>query len=367
MSEPSPWWEKRREELLSLAGAGPVCVYNGESVNDTVFDLLSLEQVGGLLHRMGSNPHPGVIEAMARQGAHFLLNRPGEFDILETVPLIPDSAAIVFEHQRELLPLSRDKVSLEVVLATLVPEYIEHNPDYFASRRVLLALPGPGFPEGPLALSRLIGTLSSLGAHVCGFYLPWGEGHEVTRATAGALRDHKRIFDPMELLVLGKGLGISFDADSGRVDPERTSETLSVLLQAGGSVTLWLEPGRSVLSSMAVFLFPVVGAVESGGKTFVTVQENAFNPCLAACKGRVPDLINLNKASSPWKKKGILHQVNDASVSLPCTLSGTPEPGDILLMPRFYRERGPTDRGTPSPCGVREHYLNARRICQVPI
>ena len=144
MSEPAPWWEKRKPELVSLAGNGPVCVYNGEAINDIVFDLLSLEMVDAIVHRVESNPHPKVLESMGRLGSFFLIRSAMELTTLESIPLVPNSATILFEHQVEFNSIAPDKASFESIPVNVQPGFLKINSEYFRGRQVLLSLSGPG-------------------------------------------------------------------------------------------------------------------------------------------------------------------------------------------------------------------------------
>ena len=45
------WWHARKAELLALAEEGsPLYVYNEETLNETLFDLLSIEAVNRIFY-----------------------------------------------------------------------------------------------------------------------------------------------------------------------------------------------------------------------------------------------------------------------------------------------------------------------------
>jgi len=56
------WWFPRKEELLSVAGKGcPIYVYNEETLNETFFDLLSIDALDLLFYPVHANPHPKIL------------------------------------------------------------------------------------------------------------------------------------------------------------------------------------------------------------------------------------------------------------------------------------------------------------------
>ena len=63
MSRTQEWWHARKETLLGLAEEkSPLYVYNEEILNDTLFDLLSIEAVSRVYYPVEANPHPKILE-----------------------------------------------------------------------------------------------------------------------------------------------------------------------------------------------------------------------------------------------------------------------------------------------------------------
>ena len=63
MRRSQEWWHARKGELLALAEEGsPLCVYNEETLNETLFDLLSIEAVNRVFYPVKANPHPKILE-----------------------------------------------------------------------------------------------------------------------------------------------------------------------------------------------------------------------------------------------------------------------------------------------------------------
>ena len=104
-------------------------------------------------------------------------------------------------------------------------------------------------------------------------------------------------------------------------------------------------------------------------KTFVVVGDGIGFPVAEAIQKNDFALINLTKDSGqPIEKIFICEKAgNDIPDKPVSALMGVPEPGDILILPRFCLRRDIMSNGESTLAVVNEHYLNPRRICQVPI
>ena len=368
MSELTHWWEQRKKELISIASKGPVCVYNGEVINDIVFDVLSLETVDAILHRIVLNSHPGVLEAMGRLGAHFVCSSEKELKALQSVPLIYDSATILFEHKNEFPGLPLQRKCIISIPVSFRPEYIKKVPDCFNGRDVLLCLPDPDDIKGNFGIAPMIESLSGVGARLSGAYLPWGEEIS-TDMLLEALQRLKVSLSRVDLIVLGRGLGVSFSANTGRVDLEATNETLLAVRQAVGNSNIWLEPGMNFLSPVGALLIPVEEIFKEGENNFIKGgSEVELHLQEAVSKGNI-ELFKLTDDPGQPVEKIIIsgkEKTKDPD-GLASAVMATTQPGDILLLPRFCLQRDLTGKGKSPIACISEHYLYARRICQVPI
>jgi hypothetical protein len=136
----------------------------------------------------------------------------------------------------------------------------------------------------------------------------------------GLLREVLGCFD---LLVLGRGFGVFYEEKTKRVDLEKTDRQLGSIQESIGGLKIWLEPGDEFLTPCGALLIPVEGAAQSR---------------------------DLLKNISIQKAFAVRH-----------------ETGDILLAPHFNLHSFLRAKGGSSRSRIRECYLNARRICQVPI
>jgi len=62
MNIANDWWSPRKEELLRVAGKEcPIYVYNEEALNETLFDLLSIDALDLLFYPVHTNPYPKIL------------------------------------------------------------------------------------------------------------------------------------------------------------------------------------------------------------------------------------------------------------------------------------------------------------------
>jgi hypothetical protein len=288
----NPWWQEKKAELVSLAReTGPIVVYDEETLNDILFDLLSMENVDGLFRDLGQATHARILEAMGRVGTDFLFRTRMDLSALENVKrslsgnrffrvLDPGSPeAMDPGFCRDEQPSAGSAEPAEVL------------PVWMEKPGVLVSVPAPpGMEEFQGALE--------VGVHVAGLYLPWGGGVPPARVLQG-IRGWEGVLDSSAVLVLGRGLGIVVDEETGYPDLDRTNQGLEALREAFPGWTVCMEPGEVPFSTVGVLLFPVEGEVQLVTHAGITLA--------GACKGRAV--------------------------------------------------KGP----------AKERYLNARRICQVPL
>ena len=70
------WWHARKDELIALAAKeSPIYVYNEETLNETLFDLLSLDPLDLLFYPVHANPHPKILRKVFEMDVGFKLPR----------------------------------------------------------------------------------------------------------------------------------------------------------------------------------------------------------------------------------------------------------------------------------------------------
>jgi hypothetical protein len=169
------------------------------------------------------------------------------------------------------------------------------------------------------------------------------------------------------MLVLGRGLGVEVSLKTGLLDPERTRAGLEPLRDAFPGMEILLEPGERILSVAGALLFPVERAFEEEGRVFAEVTPGLEEAALEGLGRGGGRLVNLT-GGDPERTAPV--RVVDRGVAKGrageglTALMPVPRPGDVLLVSRM----GVTMASNRPSCeAFRERYLNARRICQVPL
>jgi hypothetical protein len=334
------WWEGRRAELIELAReAGAVAVINEELLNEAGFDLLCLESVDEILHPLGWLPHPRVVEAMGRLGAGFLCRSPGEAAAArEALQGRPVGRVLLTADPGPDWALPLATVTLALGLDGSDPE----SPA-LAIRDVLLTLPGPEAVDEDLAPR--VAALRRAGARIRGLYLPWQDVEDLS-----ALQ-RLRHSGWVSAVALGREAGFP------RLDGERTEEQLAAIRRALGGPQVWIVPGARFYAAMTALLIPVDQVEQQGSRTAVDLPGRWVVPISETLARGEAQLVNLT-APRPGPPGPVQLRVtgeDDARLTCASGIDGEPGPEDVLLLWPF----------AAAPEATR--YLNARRICQVPL
>jgi len=358
------WWQQRRDELLALASqVTPLYVFNEETLNDTLLDLLSMEALGCLLYPVQANSDSKMLRKAFEQGVGFWCISCDEMDgLLEKFPYL-DPQQIVFSPKApngQDFERAFDKGACAVVNDLNV---LTEWPDVFRGRRVFI--PGDlGSDEGRLRLK---------GIPVQGFYaLLKGDSPSAcsTDDTVSLLTEALRHFPEGKILILGCGIEQVVDDGRDEMDIPAMGEYLDAIGHACPGFNLWVELPNRMLARAGVLM---VRVVEAGGKSGSRcIRVNADLEALS-CQGRCGishGIVNLSRPDS------------DETISPMCVIGemGGPEnrmdlskvptiiaAGDILAFTNMGApgaEKCSTGKGWHA---VPQHYLNARKMCPVRI
>jgi diaminopimelate decarboxylase/aspartate kinase len=370
MPDRTRWWEERKQDLISVAReSGPICVVNEEALNEIVFDLLSLETVDELLFPVSLRAHPRMLDALGRVGAGFLCDSAKDVAALG-VSLPGRYASRVLLVGKESMAASCESSDLDrVVLAVFDPGVVSSLPECFQGRVTLLGIPahqaqsGKGAGTGPL-----IEALAEAGASVRGVYLPWG-GRVPEKAAQEALKRWRESLGREGILALGQGAGAAFDEDKARLDSEQTAENVAELRDLVDARAVWLDPGERIFSEIGVLLVPVEKVFRSGERICVQMPEGTGRAISGALRGDGMAAWNLTGDEGGEVTHVALCEPEEGgdATAWPVVVPAMPKPGDVLALPLHgfpgaTREEGPSGLTEGSVC-----YLNARRICQVPL
>ena len=359
-SLPHEWWVARRDDLLSiLCEKCPVAVYDGETINDIIFDLLSIESVDKLFYPLAANPQPEILERAFTLGAGFTCISAPE------VRRVLNALRQCRGHQVLFVPGAGYAGDWDYPLETGVLLVFNHltplnfAPDLLRGKRVLAYadISGQGSTKQN-SISRMTGLqdrLKNFGARLKGFYVP-GEIH------LSDLEEWLRNFPECEALCLGKGGGISLDSETGCLDVPKTTEKLEEVKAARPDLELWVELDARAMACTGALLTRVKATWEVDDALFLCLEMNgqgtAFSKLPLGCS-RILNLSGEPGRGVPWEMVRI---------------SGYEHGNPVCMAPDDF----PVNQGDPllmTPMGLEgdcrdlfpEHYLRARRICQVPI
>ena len=247
------WRDERRAELAGLAGgSGPVLVYDGETLNDLVFDLLSLGPVDGVLFDTGLSVHPRLLGALGRLGAGFLCGSLEELDLVLRHALVDPRSCVLpagepasGEAWEGLPPGVMPAVPLEG--ASLV------DPARLRGREVLVVPASSSTPGGASGAKDRLRALERAQARVRGFYVPRAPAD---RGMSPPPAEWPLIAGRNGILVAGGGTGIVLDGETGAPDFDRTAERLEAWKEVFPDGELRSEPGGAFFSAMAALVVP---------------------------------------------------------------------------------------------------------------
>jgi diaminopimelate decarboxylase/aspartate kinase len=358
------WWQPRRDELLALAGqATPLYVFNEETLNDTLFDLLSMEALGCLLYPVHANPHPKMLRKAFEQGVGFWCISRDEMDgLLERFPYL-DPQRIVFSPNA---PNGRDfERAFDKGACAVVSDLnvLTEWPDVFRGRRVFIHR-DLGSDEGRLQLK---------GIPVQGFYTLLKGGSPSACSpddTVSLLTEASRHFPEAKILILGNRTEQAVDNGPERMDIPEIGNYLDAIVHACPGFNLWVELPNRMLARAGVLMVRVVEADGKSGSRCIRV--NADLEALS-CQGRCGishGIVNLSRPDSDETISPTCVIGEEGGPEYRIDLSKAPasiEKGDILAFTNMGApgaEKYSTGKGWHA---VSQHYLNARKMCPVRI
>jgi diaminopimelate decarboxylase/aspartate kinase len=355
------WWRYRKEELLALAeNECPLYVYNEESINDTLFDLLAVDAIDDLFYPVHENPHPQILRKVFELGADFKCISSVELDHLLTlfpeltpkrILFVPDDAhGGAFERV----------VRYGVHVAVKDPSALRMLSPILKHRKIFISMD-------------MDVDQADKEVFVAGFYF-----HPKTRfppltdtnKTISFLAEVSRKHPDFSTLILGSGMHVRVNREQDVMDIPGTGEFLEALNDACPQWALWLEPGRHMVSHAGVLLARVTETGEGAEETdFVRIYTDTEILLPGGLPGTRHEVVNLSKSNeeaavivpftakegSPGKPAGYLQ-------GPACT-----EKGDILLITNTGAYGPGRDFIGKQRNSVSEYYLAARRMCPVKI
>jgi hypothetical protein len=252
---PSVWWEEKRAELEDAAGAGPVLVWDGETLNDLVFDLLSLDCVDGVLFDTRLGAHPRLLGALGRLGSGFLCRSGEEVGRVLRYALADPASCVLLAGGTDP---GKAVAGLPPGVMVAVPLGEALAPEGLRGREVLV-VPAPA-PADASRIRNRLRVLERVQARVRGFHLhPFAAAGETAPPTA----EWPLIAGGDGILVPGGGAGLVLDRETGAPDLAATTERLEAWKALLPEGELRVEPGAGFFAAAAAL------AEKEGGKARV--------------------------------------------------------------------------------------------------
>lgn len=360
------WWQARKEELLTLTEKEcPLYVYNEETLNDIFFDLLSIDSLEGLFYPIYLNPHPEILRKAFEMDLGFLCASTNELkELLNGFPKL---------NSQRILLLCNNACDRDSERAFQYGAHLVVN-----DSRILKAYPATSQDREDRGIFTLLDLQTAQEAgpwperSVKGFYVhqepKWFTLDDANKKITLFTEVSKR-FPEALILALGNATDADANHEKWNMDIQGVENYLEAINSACPQFTLWLEIPAPMVSSMGLLLVKVTETEEKEGRPYVRINIDMKASISNRLHEAGHQIINLSKLD---EEKAIMTQIMGQNQGYGDALDLTKLPssiqlGDILLV---------TNMGICEPCesfngkgrnGVPEHYLHARRICQVRI
>ena len=351
---PSPWWHRKRDELLALSEQySSAYVYNAESVRESLEALHALEAVDSVFYAMKANSNLGILNLVDKAGTNFECVSPGEIQrVLGLIPSI-DRKRILFTPN--FSPKSEYVWAFEqdvwVTLDNLYP--IREWPEVFSGQDIFVRIDtgqGRGHHEHvrtagshskfgvPLfELDELKRLADLVGARIVGLHAHTGSGvlnPENWEKTGIQLAHLMERFPEVKYLDVGGGLGIPEKPNQQALNMDLLNKALLEVKNVASNVQLWIEPGRFIVGHAGVLLTHVNQKKGKGEIRYLGVNTGMNSLIRPALYGAYHEIVNLSRFGDPgsglFTVVGPICETGDRLGSdrmLPET-----EEGDVLLV-----------------------------------
>lgn len=379
MTSGNDWWHVRREELLDLARKKtPLCLYNEETLNETLFDLLSIEAVGRLFFPMYILSHPKVYEKVYEMDVGFTCHSMDEMArVIEIFPgmkpqrllFVPDSD-ISEEYDYAL------KLGIHVVVENLF--LLRACQDVFQNGEIFIGLEITHDQDGRVQgiqlseMEALSGLLRSLGTTVSGLYLHSKRNLRPSFDLSGIASVLKGVFahlTEVSTLILGKGMCMCLESDKRALDIPEMGNRLEAIKEFFPPYKLWLDPGPHIISSARVILTRVIDSFTREHRPYVRIDLDMQSYAQYALDQPQPAMVNLSKlGNEAYSLPHMIVQDIENNSSL-CHIKGVApaDEGDILLIPNVGAIGPVADLKPHRDDSDNGYYLKARKMCPVKI
>lgn len=350
----TPWWKKRRADLVEIAQKGtPAYVYDLSVVEARARSLLAMAPLSRVLYAMKANHNGEILRRLASLGVAFECVSEGELDqvfaevkgLEASRVLFTPNFAPVDEYARAFAR------GVDVTIDNL--DVLRRAPDVFRGRTVLLRL-DPGRGDGHHHYVKTAGAQSKfgiakdeleaakaltrdLGMTVRGLHVHAGSGilaADAWQRVARFLIEVQPQFPDARVIDIGGGLGVVEKPDQQPLDLARFERVLADVKRARPDVELWTEPGRFLVAESGVLLARVTQTKKKGRVRFIGVDAGMHNLIRPALYGAWHEIVNISRVDD--KRRETAHVVGpicESGDTLGYSRRLPPsEPGDVVVV-----------------------------------
>ncbi|MFO8011007.1 MAG: hypothetical protein R6U89_09385 [Dehalococcoidia bacterium] len=356
------WWRARKEELLALTEKEcPLYIYNEEILNDIFFDLWCVDNLDVLFYPTHLNPHPEIIGKACEMGLSFLCRSSGELNALSSKFDKLNSDRIMFkcDNDRESNFGRAMQYGAHMVMSDpWVFRVYSDNYGTSDAHGVLISIDSQNILEYGLWPETA----------VKGFYLHIKPEYYLTDANEkiSLISRASGRFPEALTVMLGNDEGVGVCHAKCEMDIRNVERYLDFVNSACPQFELWFEVPSSMLSSAGLLVARITETGEEGGRPFIRLNMDVNTSIGRRLDDAGHQVLNLSKLD---EGSAVTTRIEGCNLSggfeVERKLPSSIQVGDILLVTNMgVYEPGDSlnDQGRD---GVAEHYLPARRICQV--
>lgn len=323
----TPWWETKREELLTLgAEHSPCYVYNSETQAEKADELLRLKAIDQLFYAIKANPHPGVLKTLYNKKIGFECVSINELKhVLDLFPNIEKTRLLFTPNfaAKEEYEFAFS-IGCHVTIDSIYP--LKTWPELLHGKSVLLRIdPGCGAGHHKFVctggneskfgitkedLDEATALISKNNIKVVGLHAHSGSGIlslDLWQQTALMLAAEITRFPEVKFINMGGGLGIVDKPGQQSLDMAALDQSLMAVKVRYPQLSLWLEPGRFFVAESGVILAKVTQCKEKGKVHFIGIETGMNSLIRPALYGAYHEIVNLSRLNQ--EKKSFAHIV----------------------------------------------------------
>lgn len=366
------WWYQRKDELETLARETcSLLVMDDETLNETLFDLLSIEELDRLFYPINKETHPRILEKIYKLNAGFRCPSSSILaHLIKRFPQIrPEQILFMPEFAQARDFAHAFEQGVMVGLRHISPICLW--PDVFREKEIMLCveLPPPPCPS-PIRLSLPI--LEAHSISVTGLHVQSNSASQMpvdSKHLLSFLRNLYRELPSLSVFSFEDHDGFLTKTKQGKPNISQMAIRLETIQNHFPQFKFWLEGGPQTLSHARVLLTGVKKIERYKGSIYVFIDKGMEILIRSDLYGSHHEVVNLSSLNEEdrvpvrlIKLKGIPGQ----GLCYEAFLAPVKE-GNILLISNAGTFGPGENFDSPVQGAIPEHYLLARGICPVKI